>query len=960
MSDGSGASQDPSQDPLLQYVGRAPPIEPPLPLEPGQRLGRFELRERLGHGAMGVVYAAHDEVLGREVALKLVAPVGVLEETRKRLLREARSTAKVIHPGVATVHDALELGGRLVLVLELVRGRTLRRALSEAGGKLPTARAIEVMAAVARAVHAAHLAGVVHRDLKPDNVMLADSGGVKVLDFGLAAAMGDVGAEGAPSASFAGTPGYVAPEARRGKSSAPSDQFSLGVMLLECVAGARTANSRVAPLPRAVRRVIERATAARPEDRYPSCDALARAIERARPGRAVRLAVGTGAIAIGLTAFALARFGPTNINNRTVMRAPSAPALAVAVACPQLSTSKEVDGWLGAAAASLACRQIRASSGGREDRAMGPAALLNLPASPAEDFPHDPFSQPGARARAVEAAEASGRLVIDGSIAKLPDGFSVDLVVSRSGEVLAKGQGSGSLVVAVDRATAALFANGGIEPATSVDPEISKWTGIESVDVLRDLAFAEGAIRTGGGALEAIERIDRRPEAFGMHAAPLRSRLRAGLGEKDALVAPQLDATSNEAFVKTAAAHLLLGGATTPASLATQAAERRKGEPTEEGRDALLGLEALARLSAGERDEARTLALASCLDGPSDCPWSILAHASFGRPEFATLSRAYRAWVPEMADAWNIAAHVDVPESRRVELLERAYVLGDGFPLYAGNYGSWLLIGGRADEARAVAARLEMGSAGQKIAAQKLSVEIALSEGRVLAAYEASRKALRDIPRVASILTGDVALLAHYVELGVLLGRGPETARDVYERFVLPEPPRLDDGPFAKGAIAHACAYADRDVAERCFDRLAELERRGYFPLGGTGDAAGYVEGARAFALGDLPGAVRAFRRVKSDLGTRASVPGLAFERAGELDLADAIDPARTGVFAGLSQSKARAARRAHLRGDCAVAAPIASSFILAWSKADVELAIVGEMRKIKAACCRRDAACKS
>jgi hypothetical protein len=311
-----------------------------------------------------------------------------------------------------------------------------------------------------------------------------------------------------------------------------------------------------------------------------------------------------------------------------------------------------------------------------------------------------------------------------------------------------------------------------------------------------------------------------------------------------------------------------------------------------------------------------------------------------------------------MADAWNIAAHVDVPESRRALLLERAYVLGDGFPLYAGNYGSWLLIGGRADEARTVAARLEMGSAGQRIAAAKLSVEIALSEGRLLAAYDAAAKALRDMPRVGSILTGDVALIALYVELGVMLGRGPETARDVYERFVRPEPPRLDQGPFAKGAIAHACAYADRDVAARCFERLAELERSGYFPLGGTGDADGYIEGARAFAAGDTARAVRAFRRVKSDLGTRASVPALAFERAGELDLADAVDPGRTGVFAGLSQSKARSARRAHRRGDCALAGPIAASFVEKWSKADVELGIVAEMRRIKADCCRRDGSC--
>lgn len=964
MSDGRGASDDS----LLRRIGKAPPLEPPLPLpEPGERLGRFELYARLGRGAMGVVYAARDEVLGRDVALKLVAHDGVRDETRARLLREARSTAKVVHPGIATVHDALEVGDQLVLVLELVRGRTLRRAIADAGGALSRDAALRVMAAVAHAVHAAHLAGVVHRDLKPDNVMLTDDDGVKVLDFGLAAAMGEARADGvssassggAPSsgASFAGTPGYAAPEAARGHASALADQYSLGVMLLECLSGARgVGEASWSKVPRSVRGIALRATAISPKERYPSCAALARRIERARRRAGVRIAAGLGAASA--VAGALLLLGSGDGSDSTVMRLIAPPPPAVAAACPQLATAREEDGWLGAAAASLVCREVRALLGGGEHRALPPAALLDLPSAPAADFPREPFGEPGARERANDAAEASGRLVVGGSIARTNDVFSVELTASRAGVVIATGQGTGGLLVAVDHAVEEVFSGPALVPASSVDADVARWTGIHRVDVLRDFVFADGAVSTGGATREAIARIDNMPGSFGPHAAAVRSRLAASLGERADTAAPAIETGSSPAFARTAIAHVLLGGATSPGSLAGDAAERRKGEATSFGRATLLDIESLLRLSAGQRDDARTLALASCLDAAWDCPWSVLAHASFGRPEFATLSRAYRAWVPEMADAWNIAAHVDVPESRRALLLERAYVLGDAFPLYAGNYGSWLLIGGRADEARAVAARLETGTAAQKIAASKLTIEIALSEGRVLAAYEASAKALAELPRVANILTGDVALLALYVELGVLLGRGPETARDVYERFVRPDPPRVDTGPFAKGAIAHACAYAAPDIAVRCFDRLEELERRGWFPLGGTGDADAYAAGARAFAVGDDSAAVGAFRRVRSDLGVRASVAALAFERAGELDLADSVDPPRTGVFGGLSQSSARSARRAYRRGDCDAALPVARSFTTVWAKADAELGIVAEMRKIAAACCRHDKSC--
>src|SRR5690606_23730991 len=204
----------------------------------GRRLGRFEVSARLGAGGMGVVYRARDETLGREVALKVVSPWLVNDETaRARLYREARAAARVKHPHVATVYDVGEEGGVTFLALELVEGLNLRDRLRRGG--LPLQEARTIARGIAAALAAAHGAGVVHRDLKPDNVVLTHAG-VKVLDFGLARSLDDersqqrVTREG----EVLGTVGYLSPEQALGKPlDARSDVFSFGVLLYEVLTG---------------------------------------------------------------------------------------------------------------------------------------------------------------------------------------------------------------------------------------------------------------------------------------------------------------------------------------------------------------------------------------------------------------------------------------------------------------------------------------------------------------------------------------------------------------------------------------------------------------------------------------------------------------------------------------------------------------------------------------------------
>ncbi|GAA2848790.1 hypothetical protein Acy02nite_01510 [Actinoplanes cyaneus] len=201
--------------------------------------GRYRLTEPLGAGGMGVVWRAHDHVLDRSVAVKLVAPEHAGDRhSRERIRHEARAAAALAHPNVAQVYDYGETDqhGRLLpyVVMELVPGGTLHRRMS--AGPVAPAFAMRVCAEIAAALSAAHAEGLVHRDIKPGNVMLAPSG-AKVVDFGIAAAVDPAGAE-EPDDELLGTPAYLAPERLVGSPVVPaSDVYALGVVLYVLLSG---------------------------------------------------------------------------------------------------------------------------------------------------------------------------------------------------------------------------------------------------------------------------------------------------------------------------------------------------------------------------------------------------------------------------------------------------------------------------------------------------------------------------------------------------------------------------------------------------------------------------------------------------------------------------------------------------------------------------------------------------
>jgi len=204
-----------------------------------ERIGRYEILRELGRGAMGVVYHARDPKIDREVAIKTIkladqADESEIEQLRERLFREARSAGKLSHPGIVTIYDVDQEDGLAYIAMEFVEGRTLDVVIKQ-GRVDDHVFAADVLKQTAAALDYAHERGIVHRDVKPANLMLTSGGAVKIMDFGIArAGSSNLTQTGA----VMGTPSYMSPEQVKGEAiDGRSDQFSLGVIAYEMVTG---------------------------------------------------------------------------------------------------------------------------------------------------------------------------------------------------------------------------------------------------------------------------------------------------------------------------------------------------------------------------------------------------------------------------------------------------------------------------------------------------------------------------------------------------------------------------------------------------------------------------------------------------------------------------------------------------------------------------------------------------
>jgi eukaryotic-like serine/threonine-protein kinase len=194
--------------------------------------GRYRLEREVGHGGMATVYLAHDEELGRPVAVKLL-PRHLADDAdfRARFMREARLAGRLSHPNVVRVYDAGETDGRPFIVMEFVSGSSLADA-----GRLPAGRAIELGLQACAGLQHAHDAGVVHRDIKPANLLVSDEGVLKIADFGIARAAEST--RHTQAGTLLGTAAYLAPEQIAGADATPaSDIYSVGAVLYELLTG---------------------------------------------------------------------------------------------------------------------------------------------------------------------------------------------------------------------------------------------------------------------------------------------------------------------------------------------------------------------------------------------------------------------------------------------------------------------------------------------------------------------------------------------------------------------------------------------------------------------------------------------------------------------------------------------------------------------------------------------------
>ena len=240
-----------------------------MTLAPGTRIGPYEITGPLGSGGMGEVHRARDSRLGRDVAIKAL-PDALAHDAERvaRFEREARLLASLNHPNIGGIHGLEEAEGRRYLVLEFVEGETLAQRLRR--GALPIREATSVCRSIAAALEAAHESGVIHRDLKPGNVMIRADGVVTVLDFGratggAAAASGDAGLSASPTMTYAatgvgvvlGTAAYMSPEQARGKTvDRRTDIWSFGCVLFECLTGRQVVDGET--VSDVIARILER------------------------------------------------------------------------------------------------------------------------------------------------------------------------------------------------------------------------------------------------------------------------------------------------------------------------------------------------------------------------------------------------------------------------------------------------------------------------------------------------------------------------------------------------------------------------------------------------------------------------------------------------------------------------------------------------------------------------------
>jgi serine/threonine protein kinase len=451
----------------------------------GSTLAGYRIDALIARGGMGVVYRATQLALERPVALKVIAGELAGDESfRRRFLSESRLAARLEHPNVVPVYDAREDGGQLIVAMRLIEGGDLRR-LIDREGPLQPGRALDLLGQAAEALDAAHAAGIVHRDVKPHNI-LVEGERAYLSDFGLAKAYADTGS--GAGASIVGTVEYMAPEQWRGERVGPAaDVYALGCVLYEALTGivpyARKEADTEPEVPKGIDSVIERAVSKDPAERYPTAGALIDAAGE--------------------------RIGATPTVTRVLSERPERPTLRIGPESPRRRLSSRAKQWLGAgvAVAAGAVALLFVLLGGSDVTVSPPVAVgrppLHLAVGP----------------RTLWATSAT-----DGTLSGIdPETRQVTSRLRLGKGVSGVTIGAGSVWVSNPRTGEVLR----IDPARGVIDEVSVGGSPGAIVAGGDRIWVADGDGAGVTAIDAKEaRVVRR--GLAPHAAPLRLAVGAG------------------------------------------------------------------------------------------------------------------------------------------------------------------------------------------------------------------------------------------------------------------------------------------------------------------------------------------------------------------------------------------------------------------------------------------------